>query len=231
MMMAGSMVFRRFAKAAAAFGAVFAAPAAAEVIEIPDAAAEGLVASYAAADEAPVVIGDADAEFRQLYAEWQASDKTGARPERVAMVAVPSRMPLDGSQLTSKFGMRNHPVLGTRRKHNGIDLAAPTGTPVFATADGIVEKAKHFSSYGLYVQIDHGAELETRYAHMSRLAVEAGERVQKGQLVGYVGSTGRSTGPHLHYEVRIAGHPVDPLPYMAMSSTQQELEGGRGGPD
>jgi murein DD-endopeptidase MepM/ murein hydrolase activator NlpD len=111
--------------------------------------------------------------------------------------------------------MRTHPVLGGARAHKGIDLAAPVGTPVYATADGIVERADWFSSYGLYVAIEHGSNLETRYAHMSRLAVAAGERVKKGEVIGYVGSTGRSTGPHLHYEVRVSGAAVNPIPYMA----------------
>jgi murein DD-endopeptidase MepM/ murein hydrolase activator NlpD len=101
------------------------------------------------------------------------------------------------------------------RAHKGIDLAAPVGTPVYATADGTVERADWFSSYGLYVAIEHGSDLETRYAHMSRLAVAAGERVHKGEIIGYVGTTGRSTGPHLHYEVRVAGEAVNPIPYMA----------------
>jgi len=110
--------------------------------------------------------------------------------------------------------MRNHPVLGGRRGHKGIDLAAPTGTPIRATADGVVEMADWFGGYGLYVQLDHGAAMETRYGHMSRIAVAQGQQVRKGDVIGYVGSTGRSTGPHLHYEVRVSGDAVNPLPYM-----------------
>ena len=138
--------------------------------------------------------------------------------------------------LTSGYGMREHPVLGGRRNHKGIDLAAPSGTPVYATADGIVAKAERFSSYGNYIQIEHGGELQTRYAHLSGYAVQEGARVHKGDLIGYVGSTGRSTGPHLHYEVRVAGVAVDPTPYMTgdMSGGQLALvqgEGGKGGPE
>jgi murein DD-endopeptidase MepM/ murein hydrolase activator NlpD len=135
-------------------------------------------------------------------------------------ISVPSRMPLEGAQLTSGYGMRTHPVLGGRRRHSGIDLAAPTGTPVYATADGLVGRADWYSSYGLYISIDHGASMETRYAHLSRLAVAAGDNVKKGDLIGYVGSTGRSTGPHLHYEVRIDGLAVNPIPYMVESEAQ-----------
>ena len=147
-------------------------------------------------------------------------------------------MPLQDARLTSGFGMRTHPVLGGRRSHKGIDLAAPTGTPIYATADGIVDRAERFSSYGLFIEIEHGAELETRYAHMSRLAVSAGQRVKKGDLIGYVGSTGRSTGPHLHYEVRISGVAVNPIPFMVEVPVIQQLaeleeaskaEGGQGG--
>src|SRR5690606_19539899 len=98
-------------------------------------------------------------------------------------------------------GMRDHPVLGSRRAHKGIDLAGPTGTPVYAPADGVVAKAEWFSSYGLYIQVEHGGDLETRFAHLSRLNVAAGQFVNKGDLIGFIGSTGRSTGPHLHYEV------------------------------
>jgi murein DD-endopeptidase MepM/ murein hydrolase activator NlpD len=129
-------------------------------------------------------------------------------------VSIPSLMPVAGAKLTSGYGMRNHPVLGGRRQHQGIDLAQPTGTPIRATADGVVGRADWFSSYGLFVSLEHGGSIETRYGHMSRLNVAAGQAVKKGDIIGYVGSTGRSTGPHLHYEVRIAGVAVNPLPYM-----------------
>ncbi|WFL78508.1 M23 family metallopeptidase [Altererythrobacter arenosus] len=176
-----------------------------------------------------------DVRFQQLFAKWEALDRNGPNgPANTSTVSIPSRMPLEGSKLTSDYGMRTHPVLGGRRNHKGVDLAAPTGTPVYATADGIVGRADWFSSYGLYVQIEHGADLETRYAHMSRLAVSAGERVKKGDIIGYVGSTGRSTGPHLHYEVRIDGAAVNPIPYMVESEAQQAFalatgQGGQGG--
>ena len=95
----------------------------------------------------------------------------------------------------------------------------------------MVEKAEWFSGYGLYVQLDHGAALETRYGHMSRLNVASGQRVRKGDVIGYVGSTGRSTGPHLHYEVRIAGEAMNPIPYMQAGEFLAVAEGGRGGPE
>ena len=161
-----------------------------------------------------------------------AIDTANAAPTPIASVNVPSRMPLDSATLTSDFGMRTHPVLGGRRNHKGIDLAQPTGTPVYATADGIVSRAEPFSSYGNYIQIEHGGEMQTRYAHLSGNAVASGEQVRKGQLIGFVGSTGRSTGPHLHYEVRVAGEAVDPTPYMVdtqIASVNPTL--GQGGPE
>ena len=124
-------------------------------------------------------------------------------------------------------------MLGGRRNHKGVDLAQPMGTPVYATADGIVSMAERYSSYGNYVQIEHGGELQTRYAHLSGYAVSAGESVRKGQLIGFVGSTGRSTGPHLHYEVRVAGEAVDPRPYMVATDLAVAPNAGlgRGGPE
>ncbi|MCK0129620.1 M23 family metallopeptidase [Erythrobacter sp. F6033] len=177
-----------------------------------------------------------DPRFRQLFASWTALDEKGpgAPVTQQPVVSVPSRSPLSNSTLTSGYGMRNHPVLRRRARHKGVDLAAPTGTPIYATADGIIERADWFSSYGLYISIDHGSDLETRYAHMSRLAVAAGDTVRKGDVIGYVGSTGRSTGPHLHYEVRVDGVAVNPIPYMLETETQvaasnQATLTGRGG--
>jgi len=178
-----------------------------------------------------------DRNFQQLFARWEALDTRGRNNLLAAYeVSIPSRMPLEDATLTSDFGMRTHPVLGGRRNHKGVDLAAPTGTPVYATADGLIGRADWFSSYGNYVQIEHGAELETRYGHLSRIAVSAGDRVHKGDLIGYVGSTGRSTGPHLHYEVRVAGDAVNPIPYMVESEAQLAFaiaigKGGQGGPE
>lgn len=179
-------------------------------------------------------LGGGDEQFRQLFASWESLDNGGVQTVQPTAIAVPSRMPVEGVRLSSDYGMRNHPVIGGRRAHKGVDLAGPTGTPIYATADGLVETAKNFSSYGLYVRIEHGARLETRYAHMSRLAVAAGERVKKGDIIGYIGSTGRSTGPHLHYEVRIDGEAVNPIPYMVESEAQQAFalatgQGGMGG--
>ena len=186
-------------------------------------------------DDVASPLGQGDQQFANLFAQWKSRDAgSPTAPPPAVSVSVPSRMPLDNSRLTSSYGMRTHPVVGGRRKHNGIDLAAPTGTPVYATADGLVERANWFSSYGKFIKIDHGGSMETRFAHLSGIEVSAGERVTKGQLIGYVGSTGRSTGPHLHYEVRIDGVAVNPMPYMVESEAQQAFalatgKGGQGG--
>jgi len=156
-----------------------------------------------------------DSEFAELFQSWKQMDRSGvAGATPLTGVSVPAGMPLANAVMTSDFGMRVHPILGGRRNHKGIDLATPVGTPVYATADGVVAKAEWFSSYGNYIQIEHGGQLETRFAHLSGYNVVAGQMVHKGDLIGYVGTTGRSTGPHLHYEVRLAGEAVDPRPYM-----------------
>lgn len=121
--------------------------------------------------------------------------------------------PVSGARLSSLFGQRKHPVHGTVRMHSGLDYAAKTGTPVHASAPGTIIYKGRNGGYGLMVEIRHGADLTTRYAHLSSFApgLEVGQRVGAGRRIGAVGSTGLSTGPHLHYEVRYAGKPVDPL--------------------
>jgi murein DD-endopeptidase MepM/ murein hydrolase activator NlpD len=122
------------------------------------------------------------------------------------------RTPVNGARLSSGFGKRRHPVLGYTKMHKGVDFAAPTGTPIFAAGDGVVERANRFSSFGNYIKIRHNGEYKTAYAHLHKFAkgIRAGSRVKQGQTIGYVGSTGRSTGPHLHYEVHVNGKAVNP---------------------
>jgi len=126
-----------------------------------------------------------------------------------AKSALPTGLPISG-RLSSSYGYRVHPVLGGVRWHNGIDLAAPAGTPIQATSDGRVERAGWNGGFGLMVELDDGDGTETLYGHMSRLAVAKGETVEKGDVLGYVGSTGLSSGPHLHYEIRRNGRSIDP---------------------
>lgn len=118
--------------------------------------------------------------------------------------------PVSG-RLTSGFGMRYHPILGYARMHSGVDFGAAWGSPIFAVSEGVVSYAGRHGGHGNYVRLEHGGGLATGYAHMSRFAVSSGARVQAGQVIGYVGSTGLSTGPHLHYEVYRDGRTVNPL--------------------
>jgi len=128
--------------------------------------------------------------------------------------ATPTIMPTTG-YLSSRFAaIRYHPILHENLPHEGIDIAAPYGTRIVAPADGRVIEVGWQDGYGLMVVVDHGYGVETRYAHMSRTAAQVGQVVGRGDLLGYVGSTGLSTGPHLHYEVRVNGRPVDPLKYV-----------------
>jgi len=128
------------------------------------------------------------------------------------------RTPLDSVRVTSSFGMRLHPILGFSRMHAGIDFGAPTGTPVYAAGDGVVEKASWAGGYGRWLQIKHSGGYETGYGHLSRWAVKAGQHVHQGQVVAYVGSTGLSTGPHLHYEIMQNGKKMNPSAFKAPQS-------------
>lgn len=122
------------------------------------------------------------------------------------------RTPVNGARISSGYGLRRHPVLGYSKMHKGIDFAAPTGTPVYAAGDGVVKKAKRWGGYGNYLKIEHNGTYATAYAHLHRFAkgVRPGKRVKQGQVIAYVGSTGRSTGPHLHYEILKYGKQTNP---------------------
>ena len=126
------------------------------------------------------------------------------------------RWPLRGFSVSSGYGPRRHPILGGTRAHAGVDLPAPTGTPVRAAADGVVRYFGRNGSYGRFIRLDHGFGLETAYGHLRRyaLSLRRNGRVRRGEVIGYVGSSGLSTGPHLHYEVRINGRAIDPLAVM-----------------
>jgi murein DD-endopeptidase MepM/ murein hydrolase activator NlpD len=115
------------------------------------------------------------------------------------------------ARITSAFGFRRHPILGYARMHKGIDFGARWGSPIVASADGVVSRAGWAGGYGKQVRINHESAISTSYSHMSRILVEPGSMVRQGQLIGYVGSTGLSTGPHLHYETYRAGQAVNPL--------------------
>jgi murein DD-endopeptidase MepM/ murein hydrolase activator NlpD len=121
--------------------------------------------------------------------------------------------PADGP-ISSPFGMRMHPIFHTMRMHTGIDIGAAYGAPVRASARGIVVTAGVITGYGNAIVVDHGGGLATLYGHLSRFAVRSGQEVAAGQTIGAVGNTGNSTGPHLHFEVRVRGVPVDPMGYL-----------------
>jgi murein DD-endopeptidase MepM/ murein hydrolase activator NlpD len=132
------------------------------------------------------------------------------------------KTPISGVKITSGFGMRRHPLLRYSKMHTGVDFGAPTGTPIRAAGNGIVDLAGRHGAYGNTVVLKHGEKYKTLYAHMSRLAagIRSGRQVNQGQIIGYVGTTGRSTGPHLHYEVRINDRPANPLAITAAGGKQ-----------
>ena len=155
--------------------------------------------------------GDAKPLFRYTTEEDQSTDyftPQGTSGKRFLM-----RTPIDGARLTSGYGLRLHPVLGYTKMHKGVDFSAPTGTPIMAAGNGVVEKASWFGTFGRYVRLKHGNTYKTAYAHMSRFApgISEGARVRQGQVIGYVGTSGRSTGPHLHYEVMADASQINPM--------------------
>ena len=121
------------------------------------------------------------------------------------------KTPLNGARLSSGFGNRKHPILGFTKMHRGIDFAAPIGTPIFAAGDGMIEYSGWNGAYGKYIRIKHNGTFKTAYAHLSKIYKKRGTRIKQGDIIGTLGSTGRSTGPHLHYEILIGGRQVNPL--------------------
>ena len=167
---------------------------------------------------------------RKLYIESKSQDEVVhlAEKKEKLYASIPAIQPVANKQLialASGFGLRIHPVYKVKKMHNGIDFAASIGTPVYATADGSVSKVEvRFSGYGKLVEIDHGFGYRTRYAHMHDFAVKKGQQVKRGDLIGYVGNTGLSTAPHLHYEVLINDERVDPVHYFFNDLTAAEYE-------
>jgi murein DD-endopeptidase MepM/ murein hydrolase activator NlpD len=153
----------------------------------------------------------ADPTFKSLFTSWKKLDNLAD-----GALAVPADKPVKTAAFMSQFGLRTDPFERRRKNHEGIDLAAPIGTPIYATADGTVSTATYGynGGYGNLIKLDHGGRVETRYAHLSSISVSPGQRVTRGQVIGRMGSTGRSTGSHLHYEVRIDGRAVNPVPFM-----------------
>jgi murein DD-endopeptidase MepM/ murein hydrolase activator NlpD len=167
---------------------------------------------------------------RKLYIESKSQDEVVHLAERKEKLfaAIPAIQPISNKQLialASGFGWRIHPVYKVKKMHSGIDFAASIGTPIYATADGKVAVVDvRFSGYGKMVEVDHGFGYRTRYAHMHDFAVRLGQNVKRGDLIGYVGNTGLSTAPHLHYEVLINTVQVDPVHYFFNDLTAAEYE-------
>ena len=157
--------------------------------------------------------------YRYVNADGQVDylDENGKSASKALL-----KTPVAGSKLTSGFGMRKHPLLGYTKMHTGVDFGVPYGTPIRSAGAGVVEIAGRHGAYGVTVEIKHNNKFETLYAHMSKLAdgIRTGKKVNQGQIIGYVGATGRATGPHLHYEVRVAGRPMNPLKVKATGGKQ-----------
>jgi murein DD-endopeptidase MepM/ murein hydrolase activator NlpD len=176
----------------------------------------GAAAAVGGPYEPVPAVDNADPRFRELFTTWRQLDQL-----EQGVAAIPSAMPLHNAvNFTSGYGIRSDPFRGRAAMHAGIDLAGPMGTPIYATADGIVGRSEwNNGGYGNLVEIDHGQGIQTRYGHLSQRIAQPGQRVHRGDLIGLMGSTGRSTGSHLHYEVRIDGRAVNPTPFLQSSNT------------
>jgi murein DD-endopeptidase MepM/ murein hydrolase activator NlpD len=163
----------------------------------------------------------ADQQFRSLFMTWKKLDSL-----EQAVIAIPSAQPVERLSFTSNYGVRSDPFRGTAAMHAGVDIPGPVGTPIYATADGYVDRAERSGGYGNLVEIDHGKGIQTRYGHLSKILVAPFTRVKRGQLIALMGSTGRSTGPHLHYEVRIDGHAVNPVPFLQTADYLNNTQNG-----
>ena len=126
---------------------------------------------------------------------------------------IPSIRPVSGGFLNSSFGYRQDPIDDVRRFHQGQDITVPTGTPIFAPADGVVKRAYYIGGFGNHIKIDHNSGYSTTFAHLSKIFVRHGQKIKRGDIIGETGNTGRSTAPHLHYEVHYRGTPKNPIDY------------------
>lgn len=167
---------------------------------------------------------------RKIYIESKSQDEVVelAESKEKLFAAIPAIQPVANKQLialASGFGWRIHPIYKVKKMHTGIDFAAAIGTPIYATADGSIDKVDvSFSGYGKVIEIDHGFGYRTRYAHMHGFAVRQGQKVKRGDLIGYVGDTGLSTAPHLHYEVFVNGIHANPVHYFFNDLNPAEYE-------
>jgi murein DD-endopeptidase MepM/ murein hydrolase activator NlpD len=166
---------------------------------------------------------------RRLVVQSKSFDKVFAlaKQKEQMMASIPAIVPIKGGalHLISGFGYRIHPIYRTRRMHNGVDIAVKKGTPVYASGDGkVIKPESGMGGYGVHVMIDHGFGYKSLYAHLSKTAVKPGKSVKRGELIGYVGSTGLSVAPHLHYEVLKNNQPVNPVHYFYNDLNPAEYE-------
>lgn len=166
---------------------------------------------------------------RRMYVQSKSYDEISQliKNKSKMLAAMPAIQPISNKQLirlTSGFGMRVHPIYKVGQFHPGIDFAAPQGTPIYATADGIIDKSMYEAGYGNHVIINHGYGYKTLYAHMVEFIVKPGQKVKRGECIGYVGSTGFSTAPHVHYEVIYKGEQVNPVYFFFKDLSAEEYE-------
>lgn len=169
-----------------------------------------------------------DVLSKQIVVQSKSLDeivKLAAEKEKM-LSSIPAIKPIkneDETRMASGYGMRMHPLLKYRKMHNGMDFTAPTGTPIYASGNGTVSRANRSATFGKVVYIEHGYGYKTVYAHMSRIVAKKGQKVKRGDLIGYVGNTGRSAAPHLHYEVHKNGRPVNPIYFYYGDLTPEEF--------
>lgn len=163
--------------------------------------------------------------------DWLTAVETRLFDQKIQRTMVPTEEPVKGGRVGSPFGFRIDPITGRSALHTGLDFPSDVGTPIYAAAGGVVVVQEYHPAYGNMVEVDHGNELITRYAHSSRVLVNKGDIVKRGQKIAEVGSTGRSTGPHLHFEVWVSGVPQDPQRFLAAGESMvaaSELAGKTG---
>ena len=205
---------------------------------LPDSARAKLIEKQKELDKVTVmsddIIGkDIAAQLNNLDARitYQTTSYKGIenliKNQDAKLASIPAIQPVSNKQLTriaSGFGMRIHPIYGIAKMHNGLDFTAPQGTPIYATGDGQITTAGMGTGTGNHVIINHGYGYETEYMHMVRIKARAGQRVKRGEIIGWVGNTGASTGPHCHYEVHINGNPVDPVYFFYNDLNAEEFD-------
>ncbi|MDR1950746.1 MAG: M23 family metallopeptidase [Bacteroidales bacterium] len=168
---------------------------------------------------------------KRTYAQSRSFDDVFkmAKSKKEMLAAMPAILPVNkkSAQVHSGFGLRMHPVWRVYQPHTGVDFKGPVGTPIYATGDGVVTQSGHskgYGGYGIVIELNHGFGFQTLYGHLSRSAVRIGQKVKRGDLIGYMGNTGTSTGSHLHYEVILHGRKVNPVNYFFGDLTPEEYE-------